>query len=155
MRRHLDRNTSLQPVIEKEPGYGITEWRGLVDELSELPHVVSAEPTLYAPVFLTGPLQSDGAVIKGIRPDVEEQPVDVLNHLTEGSLDGLEETEEDFAGIILGASLARRTGMVLGSVVTVISPQGEPRGTRIFGPVGRELREKRYMRIVSLAPEVL
>ena len=30
-----------------------------------------------------------------------------------------------------------------------------PRGTRIFGPVGRELREKRYMRIVSLAPEVL
>jgi large subunit ribosomal protein L14 len=32
---------------------------------------------------------------------------------------------------------------------------GEPRGTRIFGPVGRELREKRYMRIISLAPEVL
>ena len=35
------------------------------------------------------------------------------------------------------------------------TPQGEPRGTRIFGPVGRELREKRYMKIVSLAPEVL
>ena len=33
--------------------------------------------------------------------------------------------------------------------------QGEPRGTRIFGPVGRELREKKYMKIVSLAPEVL
>jgi large subunit ribosomal protein L14 len=32
---------------------------------------------------------------------------------------------------------------------------GEPRGTRIFGPVGRELRDKRFMRIVSLAPEVL
>jgi large subunit ribosomal protein L14 len=32
---------------------------------------------------------------------------------------------------------------------------GEPRGTRIFGPVGRELREKRFMRIISLAPEVL
>jgi large subunit ribosomal protein L14 len=31
----------------------------------------------------------------------------------------------------------------------------EPRGTRIFGPVGRELREKRFMRIISLAPEVL
>jgi len=37
----------------------------------------------------------------------------------------------------------------------LINPQGEPRGTRIFGPVGRELREKKYMRIVSLAPEVL
>ena len=37
----------------------------------------------------------------------------------------------------------------------LLTPQGEPRGTRIFGPVGRELREKRYMKIVSLAPEVL
>jgi large subunit ribosomal protein L14 len=37
----------------------------------------------------------------------------------------------------------------------LIDQQGEPRGTRIFGPVARELREKEYMRIVSLAPEVL
>ena len=35
------------------------------------------------------------------------------------------------------------------------SRDGEPRGTRIFGPVGRELRDKRYMKIISLAPEVL
>jgi len=37
----------------------------------------------------------------------------------------------------------------------LIKQDGEPRGTRIFGPVGRELRERRFMRIVSLAPEVL
>jgi large subunit ribosomal protein L14 len=37
----------------------------------------------------------------------------------------------------------------------VINDQQQPRGTRIFGPVGRELRDKRFMRIVSLAPEVL
>jgi large subunit ribosomal protein L14 len=37
----------------------------------------------------------------------------------------------------------------------LINEQKNPRGTRIFGPVGRELREKRYMKIVSLAPEVL
>ena len=37
----------------------------------------------------------------------------------------------------------------------IIDPQGNPRGTRIFGPVARELRDKRYMKIVSLAPEVL
>ncbi len=41
------------------------------------------------------------------------------------------------------------------NAAVLINPQGEPRGTRIFGPVGRELREKRFMRIVSLAPEVL
>ena len=36
-----------------------------------------------------------------------------------------------------------------------ITDQNEPRATRIFGPVGRELREKRFMKIVSLAPEVI
>lgn len=41
------------------------------------------------------------------------------------------------------------------NAAVLITPQGEPRGTRIFGPVGRELRDKRYMRIVSLAPEVI
>ena len=37
----------------------------------------------------------------------------------------------------------------------LINPQGDPIGTRIFGPVARELREKQFMKIVSLAPEVL
>ena len=37
----------------------------------------------------------------------------------------------------------------------LLNDQDQPRGTRIFGPVGRELREKKFMRIVSLAPEVL
>ena len=41
------------------------------------------------------------------------------------------------------------------NAAVIIYPTGEPRGTRIFGPVGRELREKKYMKIVSLAPEVL
>jgi len=41
------------------------------------------------------------------------------------------------------------------NAVVIINEQGEPRATRIFGPVARELREKRYMKIVSLAPEVL
>jgi len=41
------------------------------------------------------------------------------------------------------------------NAVVPLNNQDEPRGTRIFGPVARELREKDYMRIVSLAPEVL
>ena len=41
------------------------------------------------------------------------------------------------------------------NAAVIIDEQGEPRATRIFGPVGRELREKRFMKIVSLAPEVL
>ena len=41
------------------------------------------------------------------------------------------------------------------NAAVLINPAGNPRGTRIFGPVARELRERQYMRIVSLAPEVL
>ena len=41
------------------------------------------------------------------------------------------------------------------NAAVIINDAGEPRATRIFGPVGRELREKKFMKIVSLAPEVL
>jgi large subunit ribosomal protein L14 len=41
------------------------------------------------------------------------------------------------------------------NAVVLINEQRNPRGTRIFGPVARELREKRFMKIISLAPEVL
>lgn len=41
------------------------------------------------------------------------------------------------------------------NAVVIINDNGDPRATRIFGPVARELREKRYMKIVSLAPEVI
>jgi large subunit ribosomal protein L14 len=41
------------------------------------------------------------------------------------------------------------------NAVVIVDNQMQPRGTRIFGPVARELREKRFMKIISLAPEVL
>jgi large subunit ribosomal protein L14 len=41
------------------------------------------------------------------------------------------------------------------NAAVVITPAGDPRGTRIFGPVARELRDKQFMKIISLAPEVL
>jgi large subunit ribosomal protein L14 len=41
------------------------------------------------------------------------------------------------------------------NAAVLLNAQGEPRGTRIFGPVARELRERQYMKIISLAPEVI
>jgi large subunit ribosomal protein L14 len=41
------------------------------------------------------------------------------------------------------------------NAVVIIDDQGNPKGTRIFGPVARELRQKQFMKIISLAPEVL
>lgn len=55
-------------------------------------------------------------------------------------------------------TLRRDSGMSIrfdDNAAVIINPEGNPRGTRVFGPVARELREKNYMKIVSLAPEVL
>jgi large subunit ribosomal protein L14 len=41
------------------------------------------------------------------------------------------------------------------NAAVIINKEGEPRGTRVFGPIARELRDRRFMKIVSLAPEVL
>ena len=41
------------------------------------------------------------------------------------------------------------------NAIVIINKEGQPKGTRIFGPIGRELREKGYQKIISLAPEVL
>ena len=41
------------------------------------------------------------------------------------------------------------------NAAVLINAQNEPKGTRIFGPVARELREKQFMKIISLAPEVI
>jgi large subunit ribosomal protein L14 len=41
------------------------------------------------------------------------------------------------------------------NAVVILTPDGNPKGTRIFGPVARELRAKNFMKIISLAPEVL
>ena len=57
-----------------------------------------------------------------------------------------------------GAGVQRPDGSYIrfdDNAAVIINDQKQPRGTRIFGPVARELREKDYMKIVSLAPEVL
>jgi lipoprotein-releasing system permease protein len=131
LQRNLLGATAHVTVLEKEPGYGITGWEELVKKLAALPHVASATPSLYAPVFLTGPLRSEGAILKGIAVDAASQPVDALNRLKEGSLEGLRDGA-DPPGIILGSRLAQATGMLLNARIVVVSPQGEltPLGPR-------------------------
>ena len=54
--------------------------------------------------------------------------------------------------------LRRKDGSLIrfsDNAAVIINDQKEPRGTRIFGPVARELREKQFMKIISLAPEVI
>ncbi len=81
-------------------------------------------------------------------------------NVREADPDAIIKKGEIARGVIVrtAAPLRRHDGTWLrfdSNAVVLIDLQGNPRGTRVFGPVARELREKRFMKIISLAPEVV
>jgi lipoprotein-releasing system permease protein len=130
LQRNLVGATAHVTILEKEPGYGIREWREIIARVVSAPHVVSAAPTLYGSVFLAGPVQSSGAVVKGIALGSGAPLPSFLAQLKQGTLAPLGEPE-DPPGLILGSRLAQTTGLVLNARFTLISPQGE---MTPFGP---------------------
>ena len=119
-------------VLEKEPLNGIENWREMAERLRRIPHVTAVAPALYTPVFLSGTVQSKGAVLKGIDVTGELSMGDTLRHLKKGTLDRLRDMNASPPGIVLGSRLVEDTGMVINSRISVVSPQGEltPFGVR-------------------------
>jgi lipoprotein-releasing system permease protein len=142
LQRNLLSATAHVSILEKEPGYGLENWHGLVDRVRKLPGVTAAAPSLYGQVMVIGPKQSQGGLLKGIDPSSAGEQAEMLTRLKEGSLQGIE-TTSGMPGIILGSRLAQATGMVLGSVVRILSPQGE------MTPVGMRITEHRF-RVVGI-----
>ncbi|MBU0759486.1 MAG: 50S ribosomal protein L14 [Candidatus Omnitrophica bacterium] len=84
----------------------------------------------------------------------------ITANIKEASPDGVVKKGEVVKAVIVRSahSIRRPDGSYLRfdrNAMVVIDPQLNPRGTRIFGPVARELREKNFMKIISLAPEVV
>ena len=125
LQRNLLSATAHINVIPKDPAEGIEQWQELAARIRKLPHVVAVAPELYSTIYLTGPLQSKGAVLKGIDPDAEMVINESLRHLKAGSLDRLRDPRIAPPGILLGSRLSEDTGMVLNSVIQLVSPQGE------------------------------
>ncbi|HLK70058.1 MAG TPA: ABC transporter permease [Bryobacteraceae bacterium] len=120
-------------VQPRQPGDGIDNWRELSEQIRKLPHVKAVSPALYNTFYVTGPLQSTGALLKGIEVDRELSISDALRNLVAGSLDRLRDADADPPGIVLGANLVDDTGIKLNQIIRVVSPQG---GTLIFsGPL--------------------
>jgi lipoprotein-releasing system permease protein len=134
--------TAHVDVYPKVAGEGIEHWSDLAAKLRRLPHVIGVAPALYSPIFVLGPLTSQGGYLKGIDVNLEPQVTDMLKHLKEGSIQGLK-TSGSMPGIILGSGLARATGMTLNSVVTIMSPHGE------MSPVGVNPIPRRF-RVVGI-----
>ena len=81
-------------------------------------------------------------------------------NIKEASPDAIVKAHEVVKGVVVRTAfpITRKDGSCLRfdrNAVVIIDPQMNPRGTRIFGPVARELRDKNFMKIISLAPEVL
>jgi lipoprotein-releasing system permease protein len=121
--------TAHVSILEKEQGEGIENWEQLAAKLAKLPHVVSATPGLYESAYIKGPVQGDGAEIKGV--NINQALPDALKHLKAGSIDGLKENEGDLPGIVLGSRLAQSIGAVNGKLVNILVPDQE---LTPFGP---------------------
>ncbi len=81
-------------------------------------------------------------------------------HIKEAAPDGAVKKGDVVNAVIVRTrkAIRRNDGSYLrfdSNAIVIIDAENNPRGTRIFGPVARELREKRFMKIISLAPEVI
>ena len=84
----------------------------------------------------------------------------IIASVKEASPDGIIKKGEVVRGVIVRTrqAIRRDDGSLLRfdtNAVVIIDNQNNPKGTRIFGPVARELRDKNFMKIISLAPEVI
>ena len=84
----------------------------------------------------------------------------IVTSIKEATPDGVVKKGEVVKGVVVRtkSDIKRSDGSVLRfdhNAIVIIDDTGNPRGTRIFGPIARELREKNFMKIISLAPEVL
>jgi large subunit ribosomal protein L14 len=81
-------------------------------------------------------------------------------HIKEAAPDGVVKKGEVVDAVIVRTrkAIRRSDGSYLrfdSNAIVIIDKENNPKGTRIFGPVARELREKKFMKIISLAPEVI
>jgi lipoprotein-releasing system permease protein len=119
LQRNLLGATAHVNVMTKETGGGIADWRTLTPKLRTIPHVVSAEPVLYAQVFLNGVTGARGAELKG----VQSSKSGPLQHLKSGSAEPLN-PPDGLPGIVIGSRMQQDLGIALNARLTVISPQG-------------------------------
>jgi len=101
-------------------GKSIDDWPAMVERLSQHPDVVAAAPFIQAQGMLTSNGVVRGALVNGIDPQVEAGVSILGNHITEGSLEAL--NEQRF-GIVLGDLLARYLGARVGEKVTLVLPE--------------------------------
>jgi lipoprotein-releasing system permease protein len=119
---------------------GIRNWESLLARMEKQPHVIAGAPAIYEQVLISRGARAQGGILKGILPQEERKVSTILDSVKQGSADALDQSPtvttapdsdestpatSSLPPIILGKDLADELGAVVGSVVTVTSPQGE------------------------------
>ena len=117
-------------IKEKTAGPGISGWEDVAQKLAKLPGVKDVTPALYDSGYVSGPINSNGLIIKGISVAPGAYLPETLTQLKKGSVDGLR-TSGDRPGILLGARFAEQVGAVVGGEVSLMIPNGD---ITPFGP---------------------
>jgi lipoprotein-releasing system permease protein len=152
-----DRILGFNPHIMVVSYAGVIEdTERAVAEVRAQPGVAAATPLIYGQAMLSTGQQVSGVVVRGVPPDMVDAAVDLRQHLTAGTIEGLGgdfqvtvegtgEQEKDEAprtvtltGIILGGELAQQLGVGVGDPISLVSPLGTP------SPVGMVPKVKRY-----------
>ena len=138
LQKNLLGATAAVSIEEKDAANGIEHWEQTAAQLVKLAHVRSATPGLYDPAYISGPVRSTGAIIKGISLAPGVPVPDALVHLKSGSLEPLRQPGST-PSIILGSRLFDYLGAVVGKPVTLMIAQG------YLGPTGWEPSYKRFL----------
>ncbi len=101
---------------------GLSGWQQVAQDAKRHPEVVAAAPYVMAQALLSFDNTVQGAIIRGVSPELENTVADFGRSMKQGRLDAL--TPGGF-GIVLGSELARNLGVRMGEKVTVIAPQGQ------------------------------
>lgn len=125
LRDHLIGASSHINLVEREPEYGIGDYRALMQTLQGVVHIEAVAPTLYGEMMITTPLRATGSFLKGVDPDAELRVSGLLSRIVEGSFEGLQTETDEFPGILLGRGLADTIGARVSTIVTLMNPQGE------------------------------
>ena len=130
----------------------IGDYNQVVEKVRKAPGVAAAAPFIYSQVMVTSRQASSGVLVRGLDPVLASAVVDVADHLTEGSLEGLGQKQEiiiregseertvTLSSIIIGKELAKQLGVTLGDPVNVVSPLNTTPG-----PLGMVPKVRRFV----------
>ncbi len=129
-------------IIVRSYRGSISDYEIIAEKLRSKKDVVSFAPFVLGQVMVSSGRRAHGVFLKGIDPARESRTTEILSHIKDGNMNGLNE-EDGAPGIILGKELAANIGVFVGDNLNVISPIGE------IGPMGM-LPKVRQFRVVAI-----